>query len=119
MKRLIAVLFALVLTGCASTQPGGTPRIAVMSAFEPELTLLADFSANLKSSNGELHAHKSPVPRTNTSPSPAATPVIHGDRSRDTSRNANACKSTDSNASDTDARDDATTLRGLRLRKST
>ena len=55
----------------------------------------------------------------NTSPSPAAVPVIHGDSSTVRSRNAHACKSRPSSASATAVRDDATTLRGRRLRTST
>ena len=40
MRRLLIAFFAALLSGCA-TVATDTPRIAVMSAFQPELTLLA------------------------------------------------------------------------------
>ncbi|MEJ6023144.1 5'-methylthioadenosine/S-adenosylhomocysteine nucleosidase [Ramlibacter sp. PS4R-6] len=40
MRRLLALILALLLAGCAGT-PRDTARIAVISAFEPELALLA------------------------------------------------------------------------------
>lgn len=40
MRCIFTLLFAFILSGCASMH-NGTPRVAVISAFEPELTLLA------------------------------------------------------------------------------
>jgi adenosylhomocysteine nucleosidase len=42
MRRLIFILATLLLTACATPSPhlDATPRIAVISAFQPELTLL-------------------------------------------------------------------------------
>jgi adenosylhomocysteine nucleosidase len=39
--RIFVICIALLLGGCASVQPGETPRVAVISAFPAELALLA------------------------------------------------------------------------------
>jgi len=38
--RIVLLCLALLLAGCAAPQPADTPRIAVISAFAPELALL-------------------------------------------------------------------------------
>jgi starvation-inducible outer membrane lipoprotein len=41
MRKILILLFALALTACASAPPAAdTPRVAIVSAFAPELALL-------------------------------------------------------------------------------